>query len=91
MVEEKLFVCESCGQTTPIDNEECSNCGGKMVVFNDNVEPKPENLKDEDLDSNTGMDNPTDVGVQSLEDLADKEQEESDEEYKHNSYDNSDE
>lgn len=85
MIDQKLFVCEACGQTTPVDNTECSNCGGKMIVFDDNVEPKPENLKDEDLDSNTGMEESVDAGVQSLEDLADKEQEESDQEYKHNS------
>ena len=88
MTDEKLFVCEACGQTTPIDNDECSNCGGKMVVFNDNVEPKPENLKDEDLNSNIGMDESNDTGIQSLEDLDDKEQAESDKEYEHNSYNN---
>lgn len=88
MSDQKLFVCEACGQTTPVDNDECSNCSGKMIVFDDNVEPKPENLKDEDLDSNIGMEDSADPGIQSLEDLADKEQEESDKEYEQNSFDN---
>ncbi|MEX0594769.1 MAG: hypothetical protein WD157_01570 [Patescibacteria group bacterium] len=84
--DEKLFVCESCGQTTPVDNDTCTNCGGKMIVLDDNVEPNPENLKDDELDSSVGVDD-AGAGTQSLEALASKEHEENDEDYRHDSFD----
>ena len=88
MSEGKLYVCESCGQSTPVDADECTNCGGKMVLFDDEMEPSPEDLRDEDLDSEIGMDDdPSKIGTESLEHLVEEEQEESDEEYRHDSFD----
>lgn len=87
--ETKLFICEDCGQTTPIVGETCPNCGGKLVNFDgDEHEPDSDELDDEKLEN--GLTD-TEAPTQSLEDLAKKEFEEDDEDYRVHTLGNNDE
>lgn len=81
MSEESLYVCESCGHSTPVDGISCPECEGKMVVYNDKTEPNYEDLEDEELDSTVDLAAGDEFGTESLEDLASKEQQESDQDY----------
>ncbi len=85
----KLFICEDCGQTTPIVGESCPNCGGRLVNFDgDEHEPSDDELGDDSLEKGI---TDTEAGTQSLEALASKEYEEDDEDYRVHSYGNDDE
>jgi hypothetical protein len=84
--QETLYVCESCGHSTPLEAEACPECGGKMAVYSDEIEPNYEDLEDEELDSNVGLKDDSGFGTESLEDLAHQEREESDEEYRNDAF-----
>lgn len=76
----KLFICEDCGQTTPVMGESCPSCGGKLVNFDgEEHEPDSDELEDDTLGSGLAE---AETGTQSLEDLAKKEFEEDDEDYR---------
>ncbi|MEX1052211.1 MAG: hypothetical protein WEC83_02375 [Patescibacteria group bacterium] len=85
----KLFICEDCGQTTPVMGETCPNCNGKLVNFDgEDHEPSGEDLADGNLEKGIAD---SEVATQSLEDLASKEFEEDDEDYRAQTQGNSDE
>ncbi len=80
MEDSQLYICEACGQTTPVMGDSCPNCGGKLVNFDGKEhEPGKEELENDSLSS--GLTD-TETGTQSLEDLAKKELEEDDEDYR---------
>ena len=85
--QENLYVCESCGHSSPVEADACPECGGKMSLYSDEMEPDYEKMEDEELDSAVGMEDSGSLGTESLEDLASQEQEESDEEYHNDSFD----
>jgi len=85
--QENLYVCESCGHSTPLGDDACPECGGKMSLYSDEMEPSYEDLEDEELDSNVGVKEETNsYGTESLEELADEERAESDEEYHNDAF-----
>lgn len=78
------FACESCGNTTPIPNETCTVCGGKM--FDVNAPTKPSKAiatgdeTDDEIDDSAEAPSEEDEGTfESLEDLQAKEAAEDDE------------
>ena len=50
-MKDELFICNECGNTSPIPNEECSVCGGKMIHKDDLEKDSHEHALDEDGES----------------------------------------
>ncbi len=80
-VVDQEFICEDCGNTTPIPNEICSSCGGHMISLD--AKPKKGEAAEGDEDADIlGISDTEEVGdsstVESLEDLQAKEAEEDD-------------
>lgn len=74
-----LYMCQECGNTTPIPDEVCSSCGGKMLPLDDGEEHIADDLHGEGDGGNE----------ESLDALRDREEEESEDEY-HKSFQDSD-
>lgn len=74
---DSTYVCEECGNTTPLPSEECSACMGKMVPLEDS---EIEKLPDENEQPN---------GDESLESLQSQEEKEAEEDYR-NTFQDSD-
>lgn len=76
------FICEDCNTTTPIHNESCPNCGGKLLPVDAMREPSDHELQDEDL----AVDDLHEPGSESLESLAENELNEEQRSYNEDSY-----
>jgi rubrerythrin len=70
-----LYMCDECGNTTPIADDVCAVCGGKMSSLNG----------DDSRERDSLAENENGDSEESLESLREKEAEESDEDY-HKSY-----
>lgn len=77
------FICEDCGTTTPVANESCTSCGGKLVPVDAMREPSDHELSAEEDDLAMPME---DTGSESLESLAEKELNEDQRSYNEDSY-----
>ncbi len=77
-VVDQEFICEDCGNTTPVPNEICSSCSGHMISLD--AKPKKGETAEGDDDVDTlDFSDTEEVGgsstVESLEDLQAKEAE----------------
>lgn len=50
-MKDELFICEECGHSSPIANEDCSVCGGKMIGQEDLTGGGAKNHDSDDLDA----------------------------------------
>ena len=79
---QEQFICDECGYVSPVANERCPDCGSTMTSLSDDASKKRRKDDGEDDEFSDDIDAPT----SSLEDLQTKEQEESDEEYRNDTY-----
>lgn len=77
------FICEDCGTTTPVANESCTSCGGRLVPVDAIREPTDHELSAEDDDLSVPVD---ESGSESLESLAEKELNEDQRSYNEDNY-----
>ncbi len=86
------YMCDECGNTTPIPNDNCPVCGGKMSPLHED-DSKKKNFEDDDLENDDFSDLHDgigeDTGEESLETLRAEEEDESEEDY-HNSFNDTD-
>jgi hypothetical protein len=75
------YICEECGTTTPVKNDSCPSCGGKLMPF----DAEPEEVESDD-DLFSGVEESTDGGSESLESLAEDELNEDQRSYNEDSY-----
>lgn len=75
------FICEECGTTTPVKNDSCQSCGGKLMPFD--AEPA---VAESDDDLLVGVEDSTDGGSESLESLAEEELNEEQKSYNEDNY-----
>jgi len=78
---DEQYICEECGNTSPVANDHCSNCGAPMSALHDE-KPKAKVLageSEDDLSDETVSE--SEDGSTSLEALADEEEKESQAEY----------
>lgn len=80
---QERYVCEECGFDTVVVNERCPNCNALMSALHEQPKAKPSSeTDDEELKDDT-----FDVGGSvSLQEEAEKEQDESDREYRSDTF-----
>lgn len=78
------YLCEECGTTTPVQNDSCPNCGGKLMAVHGLREPTANELDEEEagIEVTPGAD----TGTESLESLAAEELNEDQKSYNEDSY-----
>lgn len=82
------FICEDCGTTTPVSNDSCTSCGGRLVPVDAMREPTDHELSAEDEELSDDLSTAVDEsGSESLESLAEKELNEDQRSYNEDSYD----
>jgi len=80
---QEQYICDECGYSSPVANERCPDCGSTMTSLNDDTSKKGKGKSENDEDYDEEMDS---GATSSLEDLQSKEQEESDEDYKKDTF-----
>lgn len=75
------YICDECGNTTPIPNEHCPVCGAPMTALGSTTPATKKRVVEGDDDDDIDGTAYNEDGMESLEQLKAKESEEDDEPY----------
>jgi|GEM_PF-1475303 len=73
------FACEDCGFTSPVPNDVCPSCGGRVAALNAPTKPKADAADEngepalDDASLEAGIDETNEAGELSLEQLQERE------------------